>query len=106
MAEVIPFPSHGDVFFDVRGRERALRLNWHPENGLVVLSFWRDGECAATFRMRAEDVPQLVGVFVEGLAEWAPSSMSVPRPGPLPAESSATQTGDSIPAVTELPEGQ
>jgi hypothetical protein len=84
MAEVIAFPARGDVFFDLRGDDRTLRVSWHPELKLVVLSLWRDGRCSATFRMSAEDVPQFVSTLVEGLAECIPPSMSAPRPGPRP----------------------
>jgi hypothetical protein len=82
MAEVIAFPARGDVFFDLRGDNRTLRVSWHPELKLAVLSLWRDGHCTATFRMPVDDVPQLVSVLVEGLAECIPPSMSAPRPGP------------------------
>jgi hypothetical protein len=82
MAEVIAFPARGDVFFDLRCDDRTLRVSWHPELKLVVLSLWRDGRCSATFRMPADDVPQLVSTLVEGLAECIPPSISAPRPGP------------------------
>ncbi len=84
MAEVIALPARGDVFFDLRGGDRALRVSWHPDDQLVVLSLWRDGTCTATFRMPAEDVPHLVGALVDGLAECIPPSTSVPQPGPRP----------------------
>jgi len=86
MAEVIALPARGDVFFDLRGADRALRVSWHPDEHLVVLSLWRDGTCTATFRMPAEDVPHLVGALVDGLAECIPPSSSTPQPGPRPSD--------------------
>ena len=63
MTGVHPLPTHGGVFLDDRGEERSLRASWHPEagvDGVVVLSLWRAGACVATFRLRAEDVEDLV----------------------------------------------
>jgi len=98
MAEVIAFPARGEVFFDLRGDDRSLRVSWHPELKLAVLSLWRDGRCAATFRMPAADVPQLVAVLVGGLAECIPPSVSAPRPGP--------RVGDDEPSADVTPLAQ
>jgi hypothetical protein len=61
---VTPVPSQGDV---VVGRDRAgrvLRVSAHPELDRVVLSIWQDGQCLATVRLAAADVPDLVRVLV------------------------------------------
>jgi hypothetical protein len=71
MAEVSPLPIRGEVVLDARGGDRALRVSWHPEHGVVVLSVWRGGTCAATVQVDSADVPHLVDVLVRGLA--APS---------------------------------
>jgi hypothetical protein len=68
MAQVFAFPHSGDVFCDPRGSNRALRVSWHPVDGLVVLSIWRDDRCVASARVATADVPALVQVLVEGLA--------------------------------------
>src|SRR5919204_1997909 len=68
MTVVHAFPSHGDVFFDVRDDGRNLRLNWHPDEGIVVLSTWRHGRCIATCHLLRNDVPDLIGQLVDGLA--------------------------------------
>ena len=65
---VVPLPSGGAVLPDVRGPERWMRVTWHDENGVVVLSVWRAGSCVATVRVDRGDVPTLVNVLVEGLA--------------------------------------
>jgi len=57
--------ARGEVFLDARGNGRAMRLRWHPEADVIVLSLWRDGICAGTFRMPHEDV----GVFVDALVD-------------------------------------
>ena len=57
-----------EMFPDTRGTERALRVSWHPEAGLVVLSLWREDRCVGTFRLEAGEVPALVNTLVTGLA--------------------------------------
>ena len=59
-------PASGEVFLDARGDRRALRVSWHREVGMVVLSLWREGVCAGTFRLAAEDVPVLVETLRAG----------------------------------------
>ena len=76
MAEVSPLPIRGEVVVDSRGGARALRVSWHPEYGLVVLSIWRGDTCAATVQVDSAEVPHLVDVLVRGLA----ASSAPPRP--------------------------
>jgi hypothetical protein len=61
-------PAAGEVFLDARGGARALRVSWHSEAGVVVLSLWRDGTCAGTFRLAIDEVPDLIDVLRAGLA--------------------------------------
>ena len=68
MAEVSPLPIRGEVVVDARGGERALRVSWHPEHGLVVLSIWRGNTCVGTVQVDSAEVPHLVDVLVRGLA--------------------------------------
>jgi hypothetical protein len=51
------------VFLDARGEDRSLRVTWHPDAGLVVLSLWRGNVCAASFRLTAEEVPALIAAL-------------------------------------------
>jgi hypothetical protein len=60
-------PAGGEIFLDDRGGHRALRLSWHHDDGLVVLSLWRAGLCTGTFRLAVEDVPALIDVLRRGL---------------------------------------
>ncbi len=71
MADVSPLPIRGEVVVDARGGARALRVSWHPEQGVVVLSVWRGNTCAATVQVDPAEVPQLVDVLVRGLAASA-----------------------------------
>jgi hypothetical protein len=64
---VRPLPKQGSIFLDSRGEERALRVSWHHETGLVVLSLWRDNVCAGSFRLTADEVPDLIALLRGGL---------------------------------------
>ena len=60
-------PRTGAVFLDPRGEDRSLRVTWHQESQLVVLSLWRDNVCAGTFRLAADEVPDLIALLRQGL---------------------------------------
>jgi len=60
---------HGEVFLDARGQGRALRLTWHREAEVVVLSLWRERICAGTFRLSTADVNEFVDALVDGLSD-------------------------------------
>ena len=62
-------PRTGAVFLDPRGEDRSLRVTWHQDSQLVVLSLWRDNVCAGTFRLAADEVPDLIGLLRRGLDE-------------------------------------
>ena len=62
-----PLPTAGEVFLDQRGDGRSLRVSWYPAADLVVLSLWRDGVCAGTFRLAMTEVPDLIDVLRGGL---------------------------------------
>ncbi len=68
MPAVRPAPKLGSVFVDARGDERGLRVSWHSEADVVVLSLWRENVCTATFRLAVEDVPDLIAALTKGLA--------------------------------------
>jgi hypothetical protein len=68
MSAARPLPAVGSIFLDARGDERALRVSWHSEADLVVLSIWRDNVCAASFRLAVEEVPELIELLRTGLA--------------------------------------
>ena len=60
-------PRTGKVFLDPRGEDRSMRVTWHQESQLVVLSLWRDNVCAGTFRLAADEVPDLIALLRQGL---------------------------------------
>ena len=67
MAAARPLPLQGSIFLDARGGDRALRVSWHHEAGLVVLSLWRENVCAGSFRLAVDEVPALIDMLRAGL---------------------------------------
>jgi hypothetical protein len=60
-------PRTGEVYLDARTPDRALRVSWHSEAGLVVLSLWRGNVCVGSFQLAIEEVPDLIDVLRAGL---------------------------------------
>jgi len=69
MPAVRPLPESGSIFLDARGGDRALRVSWHQDAGVVVLSLWRDNVCAGSFRLGIDEVPELIAMLRAGLMQ-------------------------------------
>ncbi|HET7431177.1 MAG TPA: hypothetical protein VFJ89_06705 [Nocardioides sp.] len=67
MATVRPLPASGEIFLDARGDDRALRVTWHYDTDLVVLSLWRQNVCTGSFRLTLDEVPELIAMLRSGL---------------------------------------
>lgn len=85
------------MFLDARGDDRALRLSWHPDADVVVLSLWRGATCAGTFRMSQTDVAAFIDALIDGLRD-APG-VHLPPPTPATDTTGAAETGQ--PAFTD-----
>src|ERR1700759_2625708 len=81
-SDAAPLPRLGEVFFDVRGSSRSMRLSWYSDTGVAVFSIWQGGTCPVTSRPPIEDLPRMVEALQRG-----------PRGAGLPAGDSATATG-------------
>src|ERR1700694_3124299 len=73
-AAAAPLPRAGEVFFDVRGSSRTMRLSWYADTGVAVFSIWQGGKCAATFRLPLSDLPRMVETLRRGPGEPAAAS--------------------------------
>ena len=68
------------MFLDERGT--GLRVTWHPERDLVVLSVWQGDGCVGTFRMSVQDIPRLSGLLAAALGDWVGQTGGGPSPAP------------------------
>jgi hypothetical protein len=93
-------PTRRDVFIDQRGA--GLRVSWHPEQDVMVLSVWHEDRCAATFRMPVQDVPRLSGLLAATLGDWVTQVRAAPRPAAEVAGLTVRQRLRLHPAVLRL----
>jgi hypothetical protein len=73
------------MFLDERGT--GLRVTWHPERDLVVLSVWQGDSCVGTFRMSVQDVPRLSGLLAAALGDWVDQAGLIPNDSGVPGTS-------------------
>jgi hypothetical protein len=66
-SDAAPLPRLGEVFFDVRGSSRSMRLSWYADTGISVFSVWQGGTCTGTFRLPREELPRLIEALHRGL---------------------------------------
>src|ERR1700678_1869642 len=62
-------PRLGELFFDVRGSSRSMRLSWYANTGIAVFSIWQGGTCTGTFRLPLDELSRLVESLSRGLAD-------------------------------------
>jgi hypothetical protein len=108
-SDAAPLPRLGEVFFDVRGESRSMRLSWYADTGVAVFSIWQGGTCTGTFRLPIADLPRMVEALQRGprgqddpvagerLASREPRLPAAPGPPsrPGPARSSQPELLDS-----------
>src|SRR5487761_150667 len=80
-SDAAPLPRLGEVFFDVRGRSRSMRLSWYSDTGMAVFSIWQGGTCTGTFRLPIEELPRLVGALQRGPIDPAGGPLGGPTSG-------------------------
>ena len=81
-SDAAPLPRLGEVFFDVRGSSRSMRMSWYSDTGVAVFSIWQGGTCTGTFRLPIEDLSRMVEALQRG-----------PRGAGLPTGDRATAAG-------------
>ena len=95
-SDAAPLPRLGEIFFDVRGSSRSMRLSWYSNTGVAVFSIWQGGTCTGTFRLPMDDLTRLVDSLRRGASgdqaddSSGPIALGGQRPrlaiGPAPAE--------------------
>jgi hypothetical protein len=88
------------MFLDERGA--GLRVTWHPERDLVVLSVWQGESCVGTFRMLVQDVPRLSGLLAAALGDWVDQSGPTPGTGAGPGVERKEADAVSLPVQRRL----
>ena len=65
-SDAAPLPRLGEVYFDVRGESRSMRLSWYADTGVAVFSIWQGGTCTGTFRLPIADLPRMIETLQRG----------------------------------------
>src|ERR1700752_1066982 len=65
-SDAAPLPALGEVFFDVRGNSRSMRLSWYADTGIAVFSIWQGGRCTGTFRLPMDDLARMTYILKRG----------------------------------------
>jgi hypothetical protein len=81
--DAAPLPRLGEVFFDVRGSSRSMRVSWYGDTGVAVFSIWQGGRCSGTFRLPVDEMARMVETLRRGPDEppAAPPQEPDRRPG-------------------------
>jgi hypothetical protein len=64
--DAVPLPREGQVFFDVRGESRSMRLSWYADSAVAVFSIWQGNRCTGTFRLPFGDLARMVHTLQSG----------------------------------------
>jgi len=78
-SDAAPLPRLGEVFFDVRGSSRSLRLSWYADTGVAVFSIWQGGMCTGTFRLPIGDLPRIIEILERGPDDGRSRARPEPR---------------------------
>ncbi len=96
-SDAAPLPRLGEVFFDVRGNSRSMRLSWYADTGVAVLSIWQGGMCTGTFRLAIADLPRMVQTLQRG-----PDGQQPGWDGQAPGHAFADPPGDATAQVRAM----
>ncbi len=78
--DAVPLPREGEVFFDVRGESRTMRLSWYADSSVAVFSIWQGNRCTGTFRLPFGDLVRMVETLQAGRRrESADHADRIPR---------------------------
>jgi hypothetical protein len=78
-SDAAPLPRMGEVFFDVRGSSRSMRLSWYADTQVAVFSIWQGGMCTGTFRLPMADLPRMIDTLRRGPSRRQPRDRSSAR---------------------------
>src|SRR5215467_14658177 len=64
--DAVPLPREGEIFFDVRGEARCMRLSWYADSAVAVFSIWQGNRCTGTFRLPFADLGRMAQALQSG----------------------------------------
>jgi hypothetical protein len=91
-SDAAPLPRLGEVFFDVRGDSRTMRVSWYADTGVAVFSIWQGDTCTGTFRLPIPELPRMVEALTKGPPDRAGSGPRTGGPGLPQADQGAPTT--------------
>ncbi len=103
-SDAAPLPRLGEVFFDVRGSSRSMRLSWYSDTGVAVFSIWQGGTCTGTFRLPIDDLPRMVEALQRGPRGAALPADSHDLAGAAPRRALAGAATGPMPALASFPD--
>src|ERR1700691_3452858 len=107
-SDAAPLPRLGEVFFDVRGDSRVMRLSWYADTGVAVFSIWHGDTCTGTFRLPIPELPRMIDILSHGPQGAAPAPGGSP-PGAAqaaPTQAVPMQAAPMESAPTQVAQGQ
>jgi hypothetical protein len=96
-SDAAPLPRLGEVYFDVRGESRSMRLSWYADTGVAVFSIWQGGTCTGTFRLPIADLPRMIQALQRGPDGGARSAGEQPTAGQAQHGGSAREPQPGMP---------
>ena len=81
--DAVPLPRAGEVFFDVRGEARTMRLSWYADSAVAVFSIWHANRCTGTFRLPFADLDRMIATLQDGPPGQAGAGRRAGMPGYL-----------------------
>src|SRR5215468_2534894 len=91
-SDAAPLPRLGEVYFDVRGESRSMRLSWYADTGVAVFSIWQGGTCTGTFRLPIADLPRMIEALRRGPSTGPEPDTGYSDPG-FPAAAASNPEG-------------
>jgi hypothetical protein len=73
--------GHRVIVEDMRRDDTFMRVTWHESARVFVVSHWRGEVCIAATRVPVDAAPDLISLFVRGLADSAGQSSEISTQG-------------------------
>ena len=103
-SDAAPLPRLGEVFFDVRGNSRSMRLSWYADTGVAVFSIWQGGTCTGTFRLPMDDLERMIEALRRGPQGKAQRASRDAPPARDAAPGGGSQEPSQATAAMRMPE--